>query len=484
MALIKVEGGQLSTEQVVAQMQRLFGGKWKWEVTEQEGSFITKFPSKMELQRAMEFGGADVKENGVSLGMRMSFDRWVEQKEGFLLPKVWVKVFGIRKELREYQVLWAVGSLIGSTQVVDMETTRKNDFGRIFVAALNPLLIPNKLDVAVADHYFELEFEVERKGFDENGEETEFNWVGKSEGGGEEDEIEYNVVEEEEDRGREIKRQKSEAAVFGEKGHMLYKDVWDIDVLREKVQRMDREEFRKFLEDKANEIVDVVVDQKLDEIAEKVAREDDGDVLMGKEESGDSERAAMEDNSSGAVKMVEVRAEAAIPEVVLTPTRCSPRMAHSADEHILAKVGRRAAERNLERAEGSLNFAHFSPLHLDVVHSIQQLGVCLGGKEGAAVDEIDGLLVDNFEILDSESSRLGGEEFSDCESEEECLEEVESLAIKSLCGELLEEVFDDDSYHLSCDNKKASKSYKVRAKSRKRKTGKVAMSKILKVVSK
>jgi hypothetical protein len=34
----------------------------------------------------------------------------------------------MRKELYEFLELWAVGSMLGSTQIVDMETTRKNDF--------------------------------------------------------------------------------------------------------------------------------------------------------------------------------------------------------------------------------------------------------------------------------------------------------------------------------------------------------------------
>jgi hypothetical protein len=66
--------------------------------------------------------------------------------------------------------------MLGSTQIVDMETTRKSDFGRVFVAVLNPGLIPTQLDVVIGDHYFELEFEVEKRGFDENGEEVVVEW--------------------------------------------------------------------------------------------------------------------------------------------------------------------------------------------------------------------------------------------------------------------------------------------------------------------
>ena len=109
-------------------------------------------------------------------GIRLNFDLWHEKEEGYLLPKVWVRVFGLRKSLREFSNLWAIGSMLGSTQTVDMETTRQNDFGRVFIAVLNPLLIPPELDVVIGDHYFELEFEVEKMGIDENGEEVLVEW--------------------------------------------------------------------------------------------------------------------------------------------------------------------------------------------------------------------------------------------------------------------------------------------------------------------
>jgi hypothetical protein len=56
--------------------------------------------------------------------------------------------------------------------MVDTEVTRKNDFGRVLVVVLNPALILGNLDVVIGDHYFELDFEVEKMGFDENGEEA------------------------------------------------------------------------------------------------------------------------------------------------------------------------------------------------------------------------------------------------------------------------------------------------------------------------
>lgn len=132
----------------------------------------------------MAYGGADVKEEGAALGIRLQFEEWHDKMEGYLLPKVWVRVSGIREPLRDFLTLWAVGSMLGSTQIGDMETTRKMDFGRIFVAVLNPKLIPAHLDVVIGDHYFELDFEVDKRGLDENGEEVDVEWKGDGEGEG------------------------------------------------------------------------------------------------------------------------------------------------------------------------------------------------------------------------------------------------------------------------------------------------------------
>ncbi|KAG2481116.1 hypothetical protein PVAP13_J683259, partial [Panicum virgatum] len=175
MALISVLGGTLTKEQIITQLQMLIPSRWDWELKEQEQGFVAQFPSKVELQRAIAFGGADVKMVGVSVGIRLQFAKWSEKEEGYLLPKVWVRVYGLRKKLREFINLWAVGSLLGSTQTVDMEMTRKNNFGRICIAVLNPKLIPSQLKVVIGDHYFELRFEIENIGMNDSGDEIELD---------------------------------------------------------------------------------------------------------------------------------------------------------------------------------------------------------------------------------------------------------------------------------------------------------------------
>src|SRR6266498_5897241 len=75
-------------------------------------------------------------------------------------------VLNLLKILREYKVLWAIGTMFGVTQEVDMVMTCANKFGRFAVAVLEPELIPKKMDVIIGNRFFELVFEVEA--FDPN----------------------------------------------------------------------------------------------------------------------------------------------------------------------------------------------------------------------------------------------------------------------------------------------------------------------------
>jgi hypothetical protein len=342
MAVVSVEGGQLSKEQVQGQLERLFPGKWAWELkNHDENSFLTTFPSKVELQRAIAFGGAMVRGVDVPVGARIIFDEWHEKETGFLLPKVWVKVFGIRKELREFLILWAVGSLIGSPQVVDMETTRKSDFGRISVTVLNPSLIPANLDVVVGDHYFELEFEVEKLGTDENGDEVEIEWTG---GGNEkavigmEEEGGLGDGDDGDDDLRVSKRPKkspglgADGKIGGDSG--VVKNIGKADegvTMFEQVQNMTKSEFEEFLRNKAEEILGVAADRVMDEIVDKVMEGKEGEEKQGEPTEGKLGKKG---------KLMEM---AAIPEASKGQVRSSPRLQRSKDENALAKAEERAA---------------------------------------------------------------------------------------------------------------------------------------------
>ncbi|EEE61473.1 hypothetical protein OsJ_15744 [Oryza sativa Japonica Group] len=213
-ALVRVVGGALSVERLVTLLHKLCPTKWKWEpVPHGKDAFVVLFPSKGELQWAINFGGADVKEGGVAMGVRVEFEEWFVEEEGFLLPKV--------------------------------------------------------LDVVIGDHYFELKFEVEKKGVDENGEEVEFNledWDGDEEDGnvegeesGEDNEgrekgpkmskVDDMVTDDNHDRGEGSKEAQEGADLAKEMDFsMMAENILDVavqDVLEEVYERVEREELEE-----------------------------------------------------------------------------------------------------------------------------------------------------------------------------------------------------------------------------------------------
>jgi hypothetical protein len=97
-----------------------FYDKWKWELKAlEDNSFVAKVTSRIELHRAVTFGGVDARGDGVVEGVHIRFEPWQEKLQGYLLPKVWVRVFVVRPELRDFLTLWA----ILSTAIVAVSTS-------------------------------------------------------------------------------------------------------------------------------------------------------------------------------------------------------------------------------------------------------------------------------------------------------------------------------------------------------------------------
>jgi hypothetical protein len=65
------------------------------------------------------------------------FEEWQPEEEGFPLPRVWIRIFRLPSKLREFSLLWALGSMLGATQSVDMVTSLRKNYGRVEVAVLN-----------------------------------------------------------------------------------------------------------------------------------------------------------------------------------------------------------------------------------------------------------------------------------------------------------------------------------------------------------
>lgn len=390
-----------------------------------------------------------------------------------------------------------------------METTRKNDFGRILVAVLDPKLIPRMLDVVIGDHYFDLVFEVEKKGFDENGDEVDIIWdggegEGDGEGKGEEKEpgadseasLADSRMEERENKrlkgDGESSRDGSQTGKDGptERGHVL-----------------TEEEFQDFLRWKAEMILDKVVDEVLEETASEVMREEEepmeeteGNVVERQEkEDGEDEtvvevtpvaaqlglssvQGTVSDKGLGRVSeqgadlgvmessrltTMEGLAEtkfmkaAIIPGVLESLSRASPRLAGMGAEHTLLRAERRMQSRNLESLEG--NTSTDPPSNSSLTHAIDNLRALGIGENINSVnsfeENVQSLLARDV-ACDRPCTKfgVGDVEFSDNESVDSDNESVDSRiferkALDYLCRELMEEVFDEDSYHLNGDSK-------------------------------
>ena len=51
------------------------------------------------------------------------------------IPKVWVQFRDLPKDLLEFLIIWAVGSILGSTRMLDMQFSNAHNMARLKVAA-------------------------------------------------------------------------------------------------------------------------------------------------------------------------------------------------------------------------------------------------------------------------------------------------------------------------------------------------------------
>lgn len=109
----------------------------------------------------IEWGPVQTKIEGAKLMIEESGTR---DKAKGMMPTVWVRFTGLPEELREFLVIWAVGSILGVTKDVDMKFTKERDTARMKVMVLDPELIPESVDVVIGQYIYELHFQVEQIG--------------------------------------------------------------------------------------------------------------------------------------------------------------------------------------------------------------------------------------------------------------------------------------------------------------------------------
>ncbi|CAD6342779.1 unnamed protein product [Miscanthus lutarioriparius] len=122
-AVVRVLEGSLTTDQLAVELDKLLPEN-SWVIEEKgNDTFITNFPSSEVLNHMFR---------------------------------------GLPTELRDFPIIWAIGSILGVSQVVDTKFTKKYGRARMKVAVLNPDLIPDLVDVVIGDYVYELQFRMEK----------------------------------------------------------------------------------------------------------------------------------------------------------------------------------------------------------------------------------------------------------------------------------------------------------------------------------
>ncbi|KAF6996945.1 hypothetical protein CFC21_013219 [Triticum aestivum] len=137
--LVMISGGSVTAAVVEAEIAKIASVQtsWKWEaVPHGDDAFLVAFPSMEVLRRvsAFEF---KVKSHNVMIAISEWKSKNDVKPAYNPLKPVWVHVTGVPPPLRHFLGLWAVGSVIGATQDVDLICLRRRGIVRIQVAVLN-----------------------------------------------------------------------------------------------------------------------------------------------------------------------------------------------------------------------------------------------------------------------------------------------------------------------------------------------------------
>jgi hypothetical protein len=318
----------MNVNQVTSEMERLIPGKWTWAVEEVgSNTFKTNFPSKSEMLRMINWGTIQSKDRQAKLV--------IEERSGgshfkHAMSKVWVQMTGLPSELRDFNMIWAIGTILGVTKDVDMKFTREHDRARLQVLVLDPSIIPQSVDVVIGEFVYELHFRIEPEELQDRPEPMDMddNGMDDQANGGTDEANETTHMQADIHSQKDTKGDSATSSKSGDKSTSQHgkKTVYHFPVL-EMTQELS-------LPDLQN-INDVVADSN--------------ELLNSCNNTGGD--AQISEPGSHRVHAIEL---AAIPEVA-TPGRRSKRRAKTAVEVSLDRAERLKAAHNLDFTSGKGN---------------------------------------------------------------------------------------------------------------------------------
>ncbi|AQK63564.1 hypothetical protein ZEAMMB73_Zm00001d013454 [Zea mays] len=158
-AFITAKEGTITAELVKSELAHLIPVRWTWAVQSHANGFVVPFPSKVELQRmvAMKYVHAAY---GKSIMVIQELEQKIEPVQH--LEKAWVNIYGVPYEIRSFLPLWAVGTIIGATQKVDLRYTKRMGVVRLLVGVTNVDKIPESIDIVVGEGLYEIFFKIDK----------------------------------------------------------------------------------------------------------------------------------------------------------------------------------------------------------------------------------------------------------------------------------------------------------------------------------
>jgi hypothetical protein len=242
------------------------------------------------------------------------------------------------RDVRDFLIIWAIGSILGVTKDVDMVFTRQHNRPRMEILMLDPKLIPSAVDIVIGDNVYELNFKAEPEDMQDHPTPLEMEDDGdefeQNEDKGADDEDHHDPMQE--DTNKEDTKLKGQQADVQGKNVAVHV-LGNTEVVDETFSPLDNIEDLGEYDD---------VEGPIDDEIENVFEEDDRGIVLAHPE------------------VEEQRALAAIPEAV-TPTHSSRRRAESAGEHSLDRAERIKAAHNLDFRTEKGNLAHpKSPLRI------------------------------------------------------------------------------------------------------------------------
>jgi hypothetical protein len=154
-AFITVKKGAVSPNLIRSEMARLIPVRWQWTVQAHSDGFVVPFPSIVELQRMVAVKYVHTA-GGEGIMLIQQLDQNIEPVQ--MLLKAWINVYGVPFEIRSFLPLWAIGSILGSTQKVDLRYTKRMGVCRLMVGVTDVAKIPDAADIVVGEGIYEIFF--------------------------------------------------------------------------------------------------------------------------------------------------------------------------------------------------------------------------------------------------------------------------------------------------------------------------------------